>query len=138
MSRNLMTIAPDAPVERAANQLRKFKIGSLPVVSKGRLSGIITESDILDALVHLLFTTESNEAELRISFDMTNTTDLFQSIVAMAKEFAVSILSFNSFEWQDRKLAVIRVRGGTQKQFVDRLWDSGCKVLDITSKKDCE
>src|SRR5204862_451057 len=36
-----------------ASLLRERKIGALPVVERGRLIGIVTESDLLDALVEL-------------------------------------------------------------------------------------
>ncbi|MGH2397509.1 MAG: CBS domain-containing protein [bacterium] len=54
MTRDPFTIAPDAPVEMAARLLRERKIGSLPVVDRRKLVGIVTESDLFDTLVHLL------------------------------------------------------------------------------------
>jgi acetoin utilization protein AcuB len=49
-----VTTTPDTPVEIAARVLRERKIGSLPVVEERMLVGIVTESDIFDALMHLL------------------------------------------------------------------------------------
>jgi acetoin utilization protein AcuB len=48
-----ITTTPGALVEDAASVLRARKIGALPVVERGCLVGIITESDLLDALVQL-------------------------------------------------------------------------------------
>ena len=53
MTRNPILITPDLAVDEAARLLRKHKIGSLPVVDKNRLVGILTTSDILDAFVDL-------------------------------------------------------------------------------------
>lgn len=53
MARDLHTTTPDAPVEEAAALLRKHKIGCLPVLERGQLVGIVTESDLFDALVYL-------------------------------------------------------------------------------------
>lgn len=50
MRTDIHTIAPDAPVREAALVMRMHKIGSLPVVSDGRLVGIITEHDLLKLL----------------------------------------------------------------------------------------
>ena len=50
MQTDVHTIAPDAPVREAARLMRTHKIGSLPVVSDGRLVGIITEHDLLKLL----------------------------------------------------------------------------------------
>jgi acetoin utilization protein AcuB len=54
MTKDPLTVSPDAPVEIAARTLRERKIGSLPVIERQMLVGIVTESDLFDALVHLL------------------------------------------------------------------------------------
>jgi len=47
-----ITVTPATPVAQAAQLLRRHKIGGLPVLDeRGRLVGIITESDIVRWLV---------------------------------------------------------------------------------------
>ena len=48
------TIAPDASVRSAARLMLVEKIGCLPVVEDGRLVGLISESDCLRYLEHVL------------------------------------------------------------------------------------
>jgi acetoin utilization protein AcuB len=48
-----VTTMPGTPVEEAAALVRAHKIGALPVVEGGQLVGIISESDLLQALVEL-------------------------------------------------------------------------------------
>lgn len=48
MSYNIMTVRPQTPLASAVRLLRRHRIGSLPVVDKGKLLGIITRSDVLD------------------------------------------------------------------------------------------
>jgi acetoin utilization protein AcuB len=47
MRRGVVTIDPDADLSKAANMMARKKIGALPVVKKGRLTGIVTATDIL-------------------------------------------------------------------------------------------
>ncbi len=54
MSRNPLTIASDALLEQAAVVMRENKIEMLPVVDDGRLVGVITESDLLDAYIEIM------------------------------------------------------------------------------------
>jgi acetoin utilization protein AcuB len=54
MARDVVTTLPDDPVEQAANTMRERRIGCLPVVESGELVGIITASDVMDALVYLI------------------------------------------------------------------------------------
>jgi acetoin utilization protein AcuB len=53
MSRVLVTVAPDTPMERAARTLLRYRISGLPVLSDGRLVGIITETDFLRGFIAL-------------------------------------------------------------------------------------
>jgi acetoin utilization protein AcuB len=54
MSRPVVTIAPDCPLEDAAAIMRERKIGCLPVLENGALVGIITESDCLRLISTML------------------------------------------------------------------------------------
>lgn len=51
MTYNVMTITPQTSLREAAQQLRRQRFGSLPVVENGKLVGIITRSDLLDAML---------------------------------------------------------------------------------------
>ena len=53
MTRNPMTLSPDAPIAEAARLLIEYKIGGLPVVAEDRLLGIITTTDLLNWLIRL-------------------------------------------------------------------------------------
>jgi acetoin utilization protein AcuB len=50
MSENIITITANTPVNEAARLLRQRKIGGLPVVEDGKLVGMITVTDVLEAL----------------------------------------------------------------------------------------
>src|SRR5215212_6846057 len=54
MAREVVSAHPDDPIEQAANTMRERRIGCLPVVEDGELVGIITTSDVMDALVYLV------------------------------------------------------------------------------------
>ena len=54
MIKKPMTVGPDDDVEIAAQLIYKHKISGLPVTFKGRLVGILTESDILRAFIDMM------------------------------------------------------------------------------------
>jgi acetoin utilization protein AcuB len=56
MSREVITIGPDEPIETAAAQMALRKVNCLPVVSDGQLVGIVTSYDLLDALARRIST----------------------------------------------------------------------------------
>ncbi len=49
MTKPVITIEPDAPVEEAARMMARARIKKLPVVDGGRLLGILTTTDIVRA-----------------------------------------------------------------------------------------
>ena len=53
MTRDVATTRPDDPIEEAANRMREKRIGCLPVEDE-RLVGILTSSDVMEALVQLI------------------------------------------------------------------------------------
>lgn len=54
MIKNPITVDPDDDVENAARLIYRNKIGGMPVILKGRVVGIITESDILRAFIDMM------------------------------------------------------------------------------------
>jgi len=54
MTTSIATIEPEATLTDAAQRMIKWKIGALPVVDDGNLTGIITETDLLRGFVTAL------------------------------------------------------------------------------------
>ncbi len=54
MTRNVVTVSPDTHVQEAAKLMLAHRIGGLPVLKGGALQGIITETDLLNALVEIM------------------------------------------------------------------------------------
>ena len=50
MTPDPMTIEPDATVSRAARVIAERKHNRLPVIEHGRLVGVVTRLDVLEAL----------------------------------------------------------------------------------------
>lgn len=51
MTYSVVTVSPQTSLRDAALQLRQQRFGALPVVENGKLVGIITRSDLLDAML---------------------------------------------------------------------------------------
>jgi acetoin utilization protein AcuB len=54
MIKDPITVDPNNDIEIAAQLIYKYKISGIPVVKKGRLVGIITESDLLRAFIDMM------------------------------------------------------------------------------------
>jgi acetoin utilization protein AcuB len=54
MTKKVITVTPETHIQQAAKLLLMNKIGGLPVLKEGALQGIITETDLLNALVEIM------------------------------------------------------------------------------------
>ncbi|MEF3019704.1 CBS domain-containing protein [Vibrio mimicus] len=63
MHTDVMSVAPQAGLKESAIYMQKHKIGCLPVVTKGELVGIITDSDFVTIAINLLELQEESEPE---------------------------------------------------------------------------
>lgn len=54
MTRDPITVSPETSLPKAALMMLEYKIGALPVVEGKRVVGIITETDVLRAMVREL------------------------------------------------------------------------------------
>jgi acetoin utilization protein AcuB len=77
MTRNVITVAPDDPVEHAARLMLENKVGCLPVLEGSDLVGIITEADIFRAFVQVLGVMEPGT---RIQLRATNLAEALERI----------------------------------------------------------
>ncbi|MEW6724477.1 MAG: GGDEF domain-containing protein [Bacillota bacterium] len=69
MTRDPLTIDPSKSVERAAELMNLYKIGSLPVVEDGQLVGIITSRDVRLSHLNRLVADAMSKAVVVVSID---------------------------------------------------------------------
>ncbi|WP_282177803.1 CBS domain-containing protein [Vibrio nereis] len=63
MKNSVMSVSPLAGLKESAIYMQKHKVGCLPVVDKGRLVGIITDTDFVSIAISLLELQEEVEPE---------------------------------------------------------------------------
>lgn len=61
MIRNIATVSEGASLRQAALFLEKHRVGCLPVVTEGRLVGIVTDTDFVGVAINLLEQIEDSE-----------------------------------------------------------------------------
>src|SRR5262245_44538487 len=108
MNRNLLSTTPEAPIEEVARIMQDKKIGALPVVRQDQLVGLITESDIFRAFVSLF---QAMRGGLRITFEITQSEDVFATMAQLVTGKAVRIVSLNSTDHDNRRVCTVQVAG---------------------------
>jgi CBS domain-containing protein len=54
MTWGAITVRPDSDLREAARVMHTHKVGALPVVERGRVVGILTETDLVKTLIGVL------------------------------------------------------------------------------------
>ena len=107
MTCKVHTVAPEDPLERAARVMLDHEVSGLPVVSGGRIEGIITESDIFLAFTRLMGIVDTGA---RVVMTVPEGVDLMDHLSRRTAGMRVrSLAAYPSREggWE----AVVRVRG---------------------------
>ena len=95
-----MTLTPDTPFEEALRIGQDKKIGSFPVVDKGKLVGISTESDIVRFLTRALGLREEG-SRITIEGLGGKLSDL-EKIISIVNQHSTIVLSMISFPRKEK------------------------------------
>jgi acetoin utilization protein AcuB len=134
MTRDVVTARPDDPIEEAANRMRERRIGCLPVVEDGALVGILTSSDVMEALVHLV---GAHEPGSRLEVVMPDRPGTLAGVSGIFGALGINIVSVVSGPRQaarpdgspEGRVAVFRVDTIDPSDAVDILERAGYTVL---------
>jgi len=128
MTKRPYTISPTAPIEEAAMVMREKKIGCLPVMEEGRLVGILTETDILDAFIESMGVRgPGHRIELALP---TMGGGLFE-VLKLLKDFDADIVSLATtfHDSPERKVLILRIETKNYKVLKTALRKSGYDIL---------
>jgi len=130
MTRKLITVDEDCPIEEAARLMRQHSIGGLPVLRNGQPIGIITESDIFDVFLELLM---AREAGVRL----TALAPYFKGSMAQISTAVTSsgglIHALNTFRSEDDSTwgCVLKVADISKDKLIEVVSPLVVKILDV-------
>lgn len=130
MSTEVVTISPTAPIEEAAVLMRQHKIGGLPVIEQGGMIGIITESDVFDAIVELMGLRHGG-ARLTIALDGLHHADRLDEVVHTIQDCHVEISSLAAYQTKGHREMVVRVNAPYPLHVVQTLTERGLRVTHL-------
>ncbi len=130
MSRDVISIGLDTPLEDAARIMADNNIGGLPVVDNDILVGIITESDLFKVFVELF---GAREKGLRITALMPEKRGELAAISHAIAEAGGDIVSFGNLlgENATNRYVIIKVKNLAEDELVGLLKPLTEKIVDI-------
>jgi acetoin utilization protein AcuB len=131
MTRQVITVPEDYPLEEAARMLIDNKIGSLPVMRGDQLVGILTESDIFQTMMDAL---GGRSEGLRIAIRLLEDKGELGAITDGILQLGGKLVSLSTY-WGDnpfKRIITLKVQGVNREELLMMLeWTIGVQVIDI-------
>ncbi len=126
----VITVSSNNYIETAAKIMRQNRVSGLPVVDNGELVGIITETDIFDALIDILGV---NEPHSRIDLYVANGPGSLAEVTGIIARRNINII--NTVLYYDEKKfrykTIIRVEELNCGELIEELKNCGYEVESI-------
>jgi acetoin utilization protein AcuB len=130
MSKQVLTVTEDTPIEEAARIMADNKIGGLPVVRGGKVIGIITETDLFKIFLELM---GAREKGIRVTALIENTPGMLAKVTRSIAEAGGDFIAFGQFTGEDpgTRLITFKVAGLKKDQVKKAIWSIAKEVWDI-------
>lgn len=130
MTKKVMIVDEDTPIEEAARIMADNKIGGLPVMRSGKVVGIITETNLFRIFIELM---GAREKGVRVTALIQNKRGTLAKITKSIADAGGDFISFGQFtgEDPDTKLITFKVAGLKKDQVKKTIWGIVKEVWDI-------
>ncbi len=130
MTRDVITVEDDCPIEEAARVMVDHHISGLPVMRGGVLVGMITESDLFRVFLELL---GARDWGLRITIEAPEQKGLLAKLCGRIAERGGNIVSLGTFSGDDpsRRGMAIKVQDLTQEQMREVMVGLDASIVDM-------
>jgi len=128
MTRRPYTVSSSAPIEEAALIIREKKLGCLPVVDDGKLGGILTETDIIDAFIAGMGV---NGPGYRLELVLQNKPGKLLELLKLLKDFEANVVSVATaaHDDPDKIINILRIETRNYKLVKAAIKKSGFELL---------
>ncbi|MTI81955.1 MAG: CBS domain-containing protein [Firmicutes bacterium] len=127
MVKDPITVEPYCTIEEAALKMREHKIGCLLVEENEVLVGIITQTDIFEALIRIF---GLRKAGTRIVIEAQDRMGLINEITRLVKECSENVIGIAVLEKGNNRLHVmLRIANDNSDAVTDALTLAGYKII---------
>jgi len=130
MTKKVMTVDAETPIEEAARIMADKKIGGLPVMSAGKVVGMITETDLFKILLELM---GARQKATRVTVTVPDRPGELAKITRAIANNGGDFVSFGIFSGPDTNSRVVtfKVQGIKKEKIKEVLGDVVLKFWDI-------
>jgi acetoin utilization protein AcuB len=128
--RDVPAVGPDVPLEEAAQLMAENKTTCLPVVEEGKLVGVVTETDMLHALLEVL---SGQQKGIRLTALVPYVKGSLAVISTAVAEAGAIILSLNIFKGTDPSNwgCTLKAKDVSQEELIEAVKPWVEEILDV-------
>ncbi|MCI5540572.1 MAG: CBS domain-containing protein, partial [Treponema berlinense] len=134
MIKNVRTVDFDEVIEEAARTMAVEKIGCLPVMKDGILSGIITETDLFNAFISMFGATQPGVRAVIEVAEKPGELAKIAAAVAAKNGNIVSLVTTDGSDVSKRKIT-LKIGNLSRETVEEIIRQENVKLLDICEKK---
>ncbi|NLN86416.1 MAG: CBS domain-containing protein [Syntrophomonadaceae bacterium] len=127
---DVVIISPETYIETAAKKMRIHRVSGLPVIDGGKLVGIITETDIFDALIDILGVRKTHSRIDLYVDDQPGTIAKITGIIATGGKNILNTVAYYDGQ-RDKYKMIIRIEELDCDDVVQKLKESGYEVESV-------
>lgn len=130
MTRKVMTVDVDTPIEEAARIMADNKIGGLPVMKSGQVVGIITETDLFKIFLELM---GARERAVRVTAIIADDPGQLAKVTKAVSDAGGNFVSFGQFVGKEpgTRLLTFKVDGIKKENIKKTMEKVVKKVVDV-------
>ena len=130
MTRNVLTVDENTPIEEAARIMADNKIGGLPVMRDGHVVGIITETDLFKIFLELM---GARERGTRVTALIEDKPGELAKITEAISEAGGNFIAFGQFSGEDpsTRLVTFKVAGIKKEATKKAISEVAKEVWDV-------
>ena len=130
MSKKVLTVTEDTPIEEAARIMADNKIGGLPVIRSSKVVGIITETDLFKIFLELM---GARDKGVRVTALVKNQRGQLAKITKAISDAGGDFIAFGQFAGEDpsTQLLTFKVAGLKKEEVKKAIWHVAQEVWDI-------
>lgn len=130
MNKKVFTVDEDTPIEEAARIMANNKIGGLPVLRKGRVVGIITETDLFKIFLELM---GAREMGVRVTALVADKPGQLAKVTQAISSLGGNFIAFGQFAGEDpsNRMITFKVTGLKAKDVKSAIQPLVESLIDI-------
>lgn len=132
-NREVITVGPEDYLETAASLMRKHRISSLPVVAEDKVVGIITETDVFDALIRIMGV---DSRGTRIDLKLEDRPGELAKVATIISDSGGNIANIVRIDipGQEKVHLVLRITCPNSENIIARLEEEGFEIESVIVK----